>query len=398
MPKRVLLISNAYWPSIGGIENSLRHLAQEAVADGYSVEIIVSDIGVPEDESDRYQTMVDGISVERYPVAPLKGLIFKPFNLLLSNWKLYQKLLQKRRHDPSSKVIARFHFGALIALWAGFTNVRYLVPSVIAQQSAGEVNRTESMLKRLRNQVFISLHSSIQKAALRKCQNWVFSETMRRQCMHLAGNDSGQYQLTKPGVDAARFHPLSQADRLQLRAQLNLPADKPIILFVGRFVRAKGVDLLIDAMSEVHIDCHLVLVGHGAQQVDYESRISSLGLASRVSFVAPTRQVERYYQAADVFVMSSRYEPLGQTILEALASGLPLVAFKRGAEVDTATQELGMDFAVRYAEQATANGLASAISESIAQPADEQTRVNISEKALQKFNWNTLFRELIAQQ
>jgi len=395
MNRNVILLSNAYWPSIGGIENSLRHLSMEAKNAGDNVEIIVSDIAVPATDTNRFSTVIDNVKVSRYPISPFTNALLKPFNIIASSWHLYRLLKKTYIEQPNAIVVARFHFGAVAANLAGFRHVRYLVPSIVANQYRDEKTVGESALSKIKRLAFIALHSIVQKKALRQCQNFVFSETMRQQCMQLAKNKANDYFLTKPGVDQSRFCVCEESERMQLKRKLALPEDKQIVLFVGRFVKAKGVDLLIEAMKELHANCHLVLVGGGDEREFFIAHITAMGLMKQVTIVDPLRTVEDYYRCADVFVMSSRYEPLGQTLLEAFSSGLPVAAFSRVAGVDTATEELAMNEFVRYASELSASSLAIEISAQL-DSVSEERRVQVSQAAKLKFSWAKLYTDLIS--
>ena len=394
MSRDVLLLSNAYWPSIGGIENSLRHLAQEAQIAGDNVEIIVSDIGLEGPQKGHSSTIVDDVVVSRYPLQPISVKFFSIFNVFVSNYHLYKILKSKCKHSPDTVVIARFHFAALIAHFAGFKHVRYLVPSVFSEQVAHEYSALSPWKVKLRLKLKTALHSKIQRSALLSSRVFVFSETMKKQCSNLAGQSSVSYSIVKPGVNIERFHPVEHSERERLKLKLNLPVDKPLVLFVGRFVKAKGVDLLLCAVNKVKQPYHLVLIGSGEEQADYEALIQSLNIAHKVTIVPPLREVEQYYRCADSFVMSSCYEPLGQTILEAFASGLPLIAFKKSETVNTATQELGMDDFINYAIAHSSKELAMAIERRLDQHSILDRRT-ISNHANKRFSWKKLYSDLV---
>jgi glycosyltransferase involved in cell wall biosynthesis len=394
MNKNILLLSNAYFPSIGGIENSLRHLAQEALLAGDKVEIIVSDIGLDEHQCGFSTETVDEVLVTRYPLRPINVKFMSILNTLYSNFILYKLLREKHKFSPGSIVIARFHFAALIANLVGFKQVRYLVPSVFSQQIVYENQGSISLIMRLRNKLKSLLHSSVQRMALVRSDVFVFSDTMKQQCTLLVGDNSVEYSIVKPGVDSVRFSPAGEQERQNLKLQLDLPTDKPLVLFVGRFVKAKGVELLINAISKVGQPCHLILIGAGEELTSYEHKIASLGLNADVTIIRPLKKVENYYRCADIFIMSSSYEPLGQTILEAFASGLPVVAFKKSKTVDTATQELGMDEFITYANSHTDDCLAKAIEEQL-QRNLTLNRQSISDKACSSFSWKKLYNDLL---
>ena len=262
MKKDILLLSNAYYPSIGGIENSLRHLAEEAKNNNDNVKIIVSDISVPRDYPKKAIEEIDGVIVQRYQIAPLKNVFGKFLNLILSNYTLFKLLKSEFEKNSDTVVIARFHFAALLATKVGFKNVRYVVPSIVRNQLKAESTNTVVSKLVLKAKVF--LHDIIQRKALRVCKNFVFSQSMLSQCKALANNTDSDYQITKPGVDERRFFPLCIADKQPQIDLLDLDSSKPIILFIGRFVKAKGADLLIQALAKVP-DCQLLMVGEGEE-------------------------------------------------------------------------------------------------------------------------------------
>ena len=388
--KRVLLISNAYYPSIGGIENSLRHLAEEALDVGDEVKIIVSDICLPDGWVNRHKEMVDGVLVERYSLKPCSVFPFSLFNIIVSNWCLYKKLRKEFKAAPNTVVIARYHFAALLSSYAGFKNVRYLIPSIYANQV--KVESAVGIKNQLSGKVKYLLHDFIQKLAILRSDNYVFSRSMVEQCQQVINNRVKSFVLTKPGVDFKRFYPIEDKDKL--KHKLNVPVNIPIVLFVGRLVKAKGCDLLIEAILQLDTPCHLVIVGEGNEEGKLRGIIASKNKIQRVQFIPATRKVEEYYQVADVFAMSSNYEPLGQTILEALACGLTIVAFKNGSNVNTATQELGIDDVVEYADTYTAASLQSALEKSLKLVGNQDISHGVN-LAKRNFGWDRLYKTLL---
>jgi 1,2-diacylglycerol 3-alpha-glucosyltransferase len=391
--KNLILTSNAYFPSIGGIENSLRHLAQEAANLGYSTTLVVADIGVhPPLKKVRRET-IDEIPVIRYPLKPISMPVFRQLNLLVSCficWRIYREL---HKESPQSIVVARFHFNALLAVWAGFKETRYLVPSVSKLQYETEFC-DRSFFKRCKDQAQIALHNLVQKMALLRCRNFVFSETMRSQCVAVAKNSSDEYRLVKPGVDQNRFYPLINGRRESARAAYGFSSEDRVLLFVGRFVKAKGVDIVLEALSLADDQrLKLMIVGEGSEEENFRKLISQLGLRLQVSIFPATRSVEIFYQIADVFVMSSRYEPLGQTILEAFSCGLPVLAFRPSNFVNTATQELDMDECICYVEEFTPSALARQLKQ--VKHLSHQNALVIHDRAKEKFSWLSLCHQMV---
>jgi glycosyltransferase involved in cell wall biosynthesis len=103
-----------------------------------------------------------------------------------------------------------------------------------------------------------------------------------------------------------------------------------ILLAVGRLVEQKGFDLLIQAFASIastEPGWDLVIVGEGPQREDLEIRIRNLGISERVFLPGRVGNVGEWYEAAHLFVMSSRFEGFGNTLAEAMAYGLPVVSF-----------------------------------------------------------------------
>ncbi len=136
------------------------------------------------------------------------------------------------------------------------------------------------------------------------------------------------------GVDTARFHPdLSREHRAAVRAELGITDQQPMLLFVGNGFERKGVPVLLKACAHMQrTDAQLVIVGADRRRAALISQAAALGLTQRVQFIGARRDVERFYAAADAFVLPSLYDPCPNAALEALACGLPtLVSTRCGA-------------------------------------------------------------------
>ncbi len=135
------------------------------------------------------------------------------------------------------------------------------------------------------------------------------------------------------GVDASRFFPLPKPEA---RQALGLPATGKILLSVSHLVARKGVDILIQALAELHQkgyrDTTLVIVGKGGEEGNVEPQLraqaASLGITDSVRFVGAVlnQELYRYYSAADLFCLASEKEGWPNVVLEALACGTPVLA------------------------------------------------------------------------
>ena len=106
----------------------------------------------------------------------------------------------------------------------------------------------------------------------------------------------------------------------------------PTILFVGRLINEKGVHLLIKAISELKIDIRCLIIGDGPERKKLEELSVKLGVDKKIDFLGMRRNIAEYYKKADLFIHPAIWEEgFGITLVEAMASGLPCVAFNKGA-------------------------------------------------------------------
>lgn len=105
------------------------------------------------------------------------------------------------------------------------------------------------------------------------------------------------------------------------------------VLHVGRFMTAKRHATLIEAVAKAVArtdGLQVVLVGDGPLRAEVERQVEGFGLSEKVSFAGLQSTVAGFYQDADIFVLPSEYEGLPMTIIEAMASGLPVIATRVG--------------------------------------------------------------------
>ncbi|MCC6848920.1 MAG: glycosyltransferase family 4 protein [Deltaproteobacteria bacterium] len=127
------------------------------------------------------------------------------------------------------------------------------------------------------------------------------------------------------GVDVERFHPARRvAEGAAVRAELGIGPTQPVVALVGSGFRRKGVDVLLEVWRRAPpANAALVVVGND-QHLAQRQRVAR-ELAGPVVFTGPRRDVERFYAAADLFALPSLHEGCPVAILEALASGVPVV-------------------------------------------------------------------------
>jgi glycosyltransferase involved in cell wall biosynthesis len=136
------------------------------------------------------------------------------------------------------------------------------------------------------------------------------------------------------GIDLQTIHPhLSPDEETALRIRLGLPTKVPVILHVGRLDIDKRVDRVIRAASRAiqNTDAHLLIVGNGCQKAALMKLCKSMGIEKRSHFpgyISAEEGLPDIYRLANLFVTASEIETQGIVLLEAAASGLPIVAVR----------------------------------------------------------------------
>lgn len=105
---------------------------------------------------------------------------------------------------------------------------------------------------------------------------------------------------------------------------------RKVLLGVGRLETQKGFDWLLeafDSLAQKHPDWDLIILGEGPMRTMIEHQAQTMGLEKRIFILGRVGNVSEWYERADLYVMSSRFEGFGNTLAEALAHGLPAVSF-----------------------------------------------------------------------
>ena len=145
--------------------------------------------------------------------------------------------------------------------------------------------------------------------------------------------------LVPNGVDLAVYHPMS-ADPLDFRQTINVGPADILVGFVGRLAWEKGPDKFIKAAEFIlqrRPDVHFAMVGTGSMEKDLTATVRRAGLEPRIHMVGLACEPHRIYPALDLLLHTSRADAMPLTILEAMASGVPVVAIGVGGVPEIVT-------------------------------------------------------------
>ena len=216
------------------------------------------------------------------------------------------------------------------------------------------------------------------------------------------GADAARVEVVPYGVDVARFRPDSSA-RARLRQRLGITDQTVLVVAAGRLVRKKGFEYFIDAIARLprSLDVVAALAGDGDLRQELRARIEAAGVPERVHLLGnqPQHEVAAWLAAADIVVVpsvrddSGNVDGLPNLVLEALASGTPLVTTEAGGIGSVVQPDVT---AVVVPERAAA-ALAEAIQRLATDPA-RRNRLGTAARhlAIERFGWEETARKFEA--
>lgn len=159
------------------------------------------------------------------------------------------------------------------------------------------------------------------------------SERVRKQLKEYHHVPDDRIVTIPNGINLARFVPSNASSRAEIRLSLGVSPDVPLLLFVGNQYRLKGLEFAIRALAEMKTRAVLLVVGSD-NATPFKRLAEKLGVSARVIFAGARSDLPRIYPAADAFVLPTLYETFALVCLEAMASGLPVLASPVGGIED----------------------------------------------------------------
>ncbi|KAB2823165.1 glycosyltransferase [Aliivibrio finisterrensis] len=391
---KIMMANLSYEQHYGGVENSIRYLTQAFCEDGLQVYVLSGSYR----SSTGVKQMNDFTKINFF-FPGYSNFFFKIISMPVSIISMLYYLFYAKYILGVDFVISRNQFVGTFASLVFRRKSVFLAPGFNHRQSDSEnLIEGSNIFQRLERRA----HGMFDYLCVRfSGRVFVFSLNMKKQLQEVLNIFNSNYQpdvmLCKPGVDKSLFKPIgSLSMKMSLRQELGIPQYDKIILCVGRCVKAKGFDLAVSSFSSSNLlGFTLVIIGDGPE-LPMLKELAVKHKCTKVLFLGKQDNLHKYYQTSDFFFMSSRYEPLGQTILEAIGCGLPVLALG-GPTVLTATQELlGSDGAL-YSKDNSQESIIELL-ESLLTLTDSQWS-DISFQSFTKaksFSWNNLSRKLVS--
>jgi glycogen synthase len=322
---RVIMLSWEYPPRIvGGISPHVHDLSQKLQAQGIEVHVITKETPQAPDE----EIQPSGVQIHRVHLEDKPHDFIHEIQLLnVATEKRVRRLLEDWRPGGQPTI---FHAHDWLSLdSARELKYEYSLP-MVATVHATEEGRHGG----IHGDVSTYIHEQEYWLTYEAWRVIVCTQYMKGEVGRLFNVPSDKIDIIYNGVEAQKFEfEWSDAERQKRRNEVALPNEK-IVLYVGRFVREKGIQVLLNAANVVlaqRPDTKFVIVGGGHRE-KFENYVRWTGLQDKVLFTGfmSGRSLHQMYRCADVAAFPSLYEPFGIVALEAMAAGVPVVSSDAG--------------------------------------------------------------------
>lgn len=310
---KILMVTEIYLPIWGGAENQLRQLIPYLVERECSVSIVTR--RWHEDWAKKDQ--VDGVNVVRLGVPGRSKIATLIFVMSLLKYLLIEGRKVDILHSHGA-----VNMGALCSIMARIIGKK----NIVKIASAGKISPFTTTIS---GQLVLWMFKKADIVI-------AMTDEIKEELASINCKRDKIIQITN-GVDAERFKPASPEEKVQWRKMSGLRPESRIVLFSSRLVFGKGIDLLLEAwrtIADEFPDTYLLIVGSGEDQQDsieqeMKSAVEKEGIP-HVIFLGATTTPEKLLRIADIFVFPSRKEGFPNALMEALATGLPVVASNIG--------------------------------------------------------------------
>lgn len=308
---RILLVVDGYYPSTGGSELQVNLLSRAFRAAGHEVEIVAPWL----DHNKPCAERIDDVPVTRlaYPKIKLLGAALLCLRFAFWLWS------RRDRYDAIHVHMAK-NLAAVAGLMRPYLHATLMVKISGAWEFNGGI-----------------LDPALRGKPLYRLFNWCIRRADSLQCvsqytyrmLQEAGYPRRCLKLIPNAVDLARFADPGPRQRFDGRSH---------VAFVGRVEPVKGLPVLLEAWSGIASEsARLTIAGDGTQRATLMQVAQQRGMAESIAFPGEIRNVGALLATADIYVQPSYQEGLPNSVLEAMAAGLPIVATRISGNEDVVT-------------------------------------------------------------
>lgn len=374
----VLMLAWEFPPvTVGGLSRHVYDLSRYLTRVGWDVHVLTVRSG-----DSLHDETVEGVQVHRVDVLSPDGGQFK-------HWAFQFNLAMLKRSTALFKDVEVdvVHAHDWMVCYAAKTlKDEYNLP-LVATIHATEYGRNRGIHSPLQHYVnHLEWELTYEAAKVVLCSTYMKDEVER-----IFALPTDKLCVIANGVDPSKLQPA----KVSPHSRSEVP-DRPVVLYIGRLVREKGVQVLVEAAPEILSSCHaarFVILGAGPYQQELKDFVAQCGVSDHFEFRGFVSDEERnqLLQEASAAVFPSLYEPFGIVALEAMAAGAPVVVADVGGLADVVMHgENG-----RKAYVGDAHSLAVQVCAAILQPQESARMAEVAKSQLDRYDWLSIAKETV---
>ncbi len=332
---KICFISPEYWPLAGGTGSYVYYLSRELMKNGYDINIVTGGTQARDVQVNRHLS----VNFLKTPKTPL----VKSFLFAGNSYRKLRSIRDQMNPDvthanlplvPNFAVppnTAPAHISTVHSTWEGEANA-------IRGEPYSRLNANEKFMVS-----FTWFLRIFEERMMRRSKKLIaVSDFTRKELTQYYGISPSKIRVIHNGVDTKKFQPTQ--DKRKIKSELGFNPDDPAVVSVGRLYARKGLFTFIESIPAVakrFPKAKFIVSGKG--QSDEMAKLTAhaerLGVRDKLVFTGyfPDAKLPKLYQAADVFAFSTFYEHHPFAVLEALATGLPVVTTNVGGIPETIT-------------------------------------------------------------
>lgn len=362
---RILMLVHKFLPSIGGTQILAYNYAKRLVQRGHRVTVLTSSF-----QASPLVEEIDGIKIMRFNKVDL------PFSF---PWYVTPKMLPATLQSVKTfDLLHSFYFASFQALTGAIASKLQVRPIFLNSTfPAGSYPR--------------DLYTRTAGRMVLNNANAIFAQSEAERVILSRYVSPKKIRILPPGIDSESYEKLPDLKATRLKCGLH--EDDTVLLYVGHITNAKGIPELLHTFASLTRrlkGLKLLLVGDG----DIESTkqmAEDLNISDQVQLAGsiPYESMHEVYAVADLFVFPSHFESFGMVLLEAAASGLPIVSTNVGCAA-----ELVLDGKNGKIVSKCNDRFAEACYTILTNPSFRTSAANLRKAILHRYNWETIVDEL----
>ncbi|MCK5322187.1 MAG: glycosyltransferase family 4 protein [Candidatus Aenigmarchaeota archaeon] len=372
---KILMLNHEFPPYGGGAGHAMSNFSRELVKEGHDISVLTSKYS-----GDKSYEEIDGVKV--YRVFSFRKSIHESSSVgiilyLFFGFIAYRRILKNEKFD---RVYAFFSVPSGLIAYIG--KKLYDVDYAVLLRGS-DVPGFDSHKWNVVYSLFKSLIIRIWKNAVIVVPNSYALGELARESLDI------KYKIVYNGIDINKFYPV--------RTERKHKGQKIRLISVSRIIKRKGFQYLFRALSEISsrnsFDYELLIVGVGEYQDTLESLAEDFEISDKIKFVGYVNNTKlvKLYNSSDIFVLPSLAEGMSNSVLEAMACGLPLIVTDVGGSRELVDGN-GIVVAPKDSD-ALINALSSLATKSVLR---DKMGCKSEEIAKKKFSWSRVTQDFVS--